>query len=130
VQQMIRRSDPQGKNKRKISRKSTQEMLLLQHYRFKQRLISRVKVSNRNRLIIVNESYTSKTCTWCGYEHAKLGGSKMFNCPECHNKIPRDINGARNIYIKHVNVENIPLDDPTPHLSYGKSLVRLSNGNS
>lgn len=51
-------------------------------------------------VIRCNESYTSSTCTKCGHIHHKLGGSKIFTCPDCGHKILRDINGARNIMLR------------------------------
>ncbi|WP_307731330.1 zinc ribbon domain-containing protein [Microseira wollei] len=43
---------------------------------------------------------TSKTCGSCGYIHHKLGGAKVFKCPRCGVRIPRDVNGARNILLR------------------------------
>ncbi|CAG8820724.1 12399_t:CDS:1, partial [Gigaspora margarita] len=45
--------------------------------------------------------YTSKTCGFCGYVYRKLGGSKIFHCPECKTELDRDINGARNILLRY-----------------------------
>jgi len=52
------------------------------------------------RLVRVSEEYTSKTCTKCGHVHRKLGGSKIFKCPNCGHEIPRDFNGALGIFLK------------------------------
>ncbi len=55
----------------------------------------------RNVLVIdINEAYTSKTCTFGGHVHTKLGGSKVFHCPQCGSKHDRDWNGARNILLR------------------------------
>ncbi len=51
-------------------------------------------------VVLCNESYTSKTCPECGCIHAKLGGNKRFQCPECGYNAHRDWNGARNIMIR------------------------------
>ena len=45
---------------------------------------------------LINERYTSKMCSCCG----NLGGADIYTCQECHMTIDRDINGARNIYVK------------------------------
>ncbi|MBS0016844.1 MAG: transposase, partial [Arthrospira sp. SH-MAG29] len=45
-------------------------------------------------------SYTSKTCTNCGHIHLRLAGAKIFQCPNCGLRIPRDVNGARNIMLR------------------------------
>jgi putative transposase len=70
------------KSKRRINTKSVRSMLTWSHYRFKQLLIS---MADKHGVIIVetNEAYTSKTCGKCGHVHTKLGGNKVFKCPEC-----------------------------------------------
>lgn len=74
-------------------------MLFWSHYKFKQRLIWKCNLTGTN-LKIVNESYTSKTCTGCGWINKDLGNKNIFKCLKCNLKIDRDINGARNILIK------------------------------
>ena len=50
----------------------------------------------------INESYTSKTCTFCGHTN-NVGSSETYQC-DCQNKSwDRDINGARNILIKGIS---------------------------
>ncbi|MFB8792746.1 MAG: transposase [Microcoleus sp.] len=87
------------KSKRRINTKSVRSMLTWSHYRFKQLLTS---MSDRYGVIIVetNEAYTSKTCGKCGHIHTKLGGNKVFKCPECGYVADRDANGAFNIMLK------------------------------
>jgi putative transposase len=55
-----------------------------------------------NSVIVVemSEAYTSKICGKCGHIHAKLGGNKVFKCPECGYVADRDANGAFNILLK------------------------------
>lgn len=48
---------------------------------------------------MVNEAYTSITCTKCGTINRELGSKETFNCNECKIIIDRDLNGARNIYL-------------------------------
>jgi len=104
VSKMIRRVNSKGQ-RRKITKRTVKEMLLLRHYQFRQRLAEKIKASNCKRLWIVNEAYTSKTCGACGSIHDKLGGNKTFICPTCNVKLGRDVNGARNIFLKHVNID-------------------------
>ncbi|MDB9514993.1 transposase [Kamptonema animale CS-326] len=87
------------KSKRRINTKSVRSLLTWSHYRFRQSLIS---MAGKNSVIVVkmNEAYTSKTCGKCGHVHAKLGGNKVFNCPECGYVADRDANGAFNIMLK------------------------------
>lgn len=87
------------KSKRKLRTKTARQMLTWGHYRFECHL----KQSAKKRGVVVidvNESYTSKTCTKCGYNHSKLGGSKTFKCPNCGHEHDRDWGGARNIMIR------------------------------
>ena len=67
---------------------------VFQFYKFKQRLIEKCK-NTGTQLMLVDESYTSKTCT-------KLGSNKVFVCKECKLTIDRDVNGARNICLKNI----------------------------
>ena len=94
--QMVRRAT------RKIRSKTARMMLTFSHYKFRQRLLDKALNYENTKVMIVNEAYTSKTCTCCGTINGKLGGNKKFNCPSCLWKGDRDINGARNIYLRSV----------------------------
>ena len=94
--QMVRRAT------RKIRSKTARMMLTFSHYKFRQRLLDKAVNYENTKVMIVNEAYTSKTCTCCGTINGKLGGNKKFNCPSCLWKGDRDINGARNIYLRSV----------------------------
>lgn len=87
---------------RKISNKTARSMMTWSHFRFRQRLLFKVKEYPLHRVVIVTEEYTSKTCGRCGCQHQKLGSNKTFECPSCRFKIDRDVNGARNILIKYL----------------------------
>jgi len=87
------------KKKRKIRSKTARNMLTWAHYRFKQVLKNKAELSGC-QIIDVTEEFTSKTCTKCGHVHSKLGGSKIFKCPECGHTILRDYNGALGILLK------------------------------
>ena len=85
---------------KKLNKKSTRMLLTLSHFKFQEKMKYLCKKYQR-KLLIVNESYTSKTCTKCGNIDKKLGSSKIYNCKKCSLEIDRDINGARNIFIKN-----------------------------
>jgi len=87
------------KKKRKIRIKTARQMLTWAHYRFKQVLKDKAELSGCH-VIDVTEEFTSKTCSKCGHVHTKLGGSKIFKCPECGHTIARDYNGALGIFLK------------------------------
>lgn len=73
--------------------------LSLAFYKFKQRLKNKCQTKN----VIyqeIDESYTSKICSNCGYYKKNLGGNKIYNCNKCHIIIDRDVGGARGIYLK------------------------------
>lgn len=86
-------------NRRVINRKSARALNNLSHYKFKERLRHRCNLTNTS-LFIVDESFTSKTCTGCGIIN-NVGGSETYKCSSCHLEIDRDVNGARNIFIKN-----------------------------
>ncbi|HEY9711386.1 MAG TPA: transposase [Oculatellaceae cyanobacterium] len=87
------------KSKRKLNTKTARAMLTWGHYRF-ERHLKQVAIRRGVVVVDVNESYTSKTCTACGFVHEKLGGSKLFKCPSCGHKHDRDWGGARNIMLR------------------------------
>ncbi|MGK7937947.1 MAG: RNA-guided endonuclease InsQ/TnpB family protein [Xenococcaceae cyanobacterium] len=82
-----------AKSSRKIRSKTVRAILGWAHYRFSQILANKAELTGTH-LIEGSEAYTSKTCTKCGNIHTTLGGSKVFQCPSCGHKLPRDWNGA------------------------------------
>lgn len=74
----------------------------LSHYTFRQRLKAKCEELGVE-FAEVNESYTSKTCGSCSKLHPKLGADKIYKCT-CGFILDRDINGARNIMIKHMQL--------------------------
>ncbi len=86
-----------GKN-RKVNR----DFNNLKHYQFKIRLLHKIREIPDTKVYIVTEEFTSKTCSNCGVIKQNLGSSKVLECISCGKSIDRDINGARNIFIKNV----------------------------
>jgi len=84
-------------------------------YQFTQRLEYNYKY--------VNESYTSKISSNCGnYDKYDkyIGNNTMYNCDACNLVIDRDVNGARNIYMKvYMHILRSSL------FSFKKSLLKL-----
>ena len=73
----------------------------LRFYEFKQRLrykcfLKGVKYNE------VDEYCTSKCCSKCANFNKNLGTSIIYKCTKCNLKIGRDINAAKNIYIKSI----------------------------
>lgn len=91
--------ESQGIAKKGRNRTLNRDILDLKLYKFKMRLEHKAKEYNK-RLMMVNESYTSKTCTNCGILNTDLKSSERFICKHCDLKMDRDMNGARNILLK------------------------------
>ncbi len=84
-----------------LSKNQKTACLRSRYYEFKMRLEYKCLKYNVN-FKYVNESCTSKTCSNCGYYKKNLGGSHQYECDDCPLIINRDVNGARNIYIKNL----------------------------
>lgn len=84
---------------RKLNNTTVRNMMNLSHFCFKSK-IKHLATFHGKQVIECDESYTSKTCGNCGVLHEKLKGSKTFNCQNCKISIDRDVNGARNIFIR------------------------------
>lgn len=92
-----------NRSTRNIREKSVRAMLTWSPFRFKERLLMKAKLEgNKTFVAIVDEQYTTKTCGKCGALNNHVGASKTFHCPSCHASIPRDWNGARNIFLRYV----------------------------
>lgn len=87
------------KSTRNITNQTARNIQTLSFYKFKEKLKYKCNEYKRN-LIIINEAYTSKTCTKCGNIKRDLGSNKTYKCTNCNLIIDRDINAARNIFIK------------------------------
>ena len=70
-------SDMARRGARKLRSKSIRYLLTYAHYRFQQFLVWKAWQSDKE-LLLVNEAYTSKTCSWSGEIIAKLGGRKVI----------------------------------------------------
>lgn len=68
-------------------------------FKFHQRLEYKCML-NDVQLYVIDESYTSKTCSVCGWYNKDLKSEKIYDCQNCKLKIDRDINGCRGICIK------------------------------
>jgi putative transposase len=90
VQQMVK-----GK---KLSPMVKRLMMQFSFYKFKEKLTYKCDTYGK-QLLIVNESYTSCTCTNCGHIN-KVKGKEHLECEKCEIKIDRDAAGSRNILIK------------------------------
>ena len=87
------------KAERVVNSKVARAMYTWAHFKFRQRLTSKVEMDRSKYMRIVGEPGTSKTCGNCGKWNKNLGGKKVFKCEMhggCGVEMGRDINGARN----------------------------------
>ena len=92
---------------RNISSVTARKMLTWGHYRFRVTLINKAALTSSCQVIICDEAYTSKTCGSCGKLHRNLKSQKTFRCPHCGIVIDRDVNGARNILLRFLTLNNL-----------------------
>jgi transposase len=74
----------------------------LRHCKFVDRLIYKSMFYKNKEVHEVKEHWTSKTCTGCGNIDMDLGSSRIYDCMKCNLSLDRDLNGARNIFLKHL----------------------------
>ena len=86
------------RGKRKISSKSVRSMMTFAHYRFQQFLLWKAWETGK-QVLLVNEAYTSKTCSWSGEIIANLGGRRWIQGSD-GVRVERDINGARGTFLR------------------------------
>jgi putative transposase len=84
---------------RKIQTKIVRSMSMLAHGKFLARLKHKGEEYGTN-IVVIDEKYTSKTCSCCGNVKTKRFTSKVYQCEKCLLKIDRDRNGAINILKK------------------------------
>jgi transposase len=83
----------------KYMKKMHRHLLLLKHGLFRRRLEQ--KCAERNVIFkLQNEACTSKTCSSCGWYHHTLYKNKVYECGQCKMVMDRDVNAARNIYMR------------------------------
>lgn len=89
----------------KLSKMTKKVALRMKFYQFRQRLEHK-SFLNKIHYSVINEMYTSKMCSSCGYCDDKLGGNKVYHCKGCGMIMDRDVNGARGILIKSTYKSN------------------------
>jgi putative transposase len=78
----------------KLHSKTSRMMATFAHYRFRT-LLQSMAERYGSTVIVGNEAYTSKTCSYCGKIH-KIGSRSTMKC--CAT-VDRDDNGARGFYL-------------------------------
>ena len=82
-----------------LSNESKVACLRTRYYEFLLRLKYKCAISNI-KFKLIDEYYTSKTCSLCCSYNENLAGNKVYSCNNCKCILDRDINGCRNIYMK------------------------------
>lgn len=84
-------------NCKKLNKKSKSLLSRFRHCDF----INLLQRDGNSRILEVNESYTSKTCSVCGNQHNNLKNKDLYECSKCNLKIGRDINASKNIMLRY-----------------------------
>ena len=92
------------KNK-KLSHLNKRIMSSQRHFELHERLKQKCKQTHC-QLLMVDESYTTKTCSCCGTLNHNIKKKKIFVCPNprCGVIMDRDVNAAKNMYLKHLGL--------------------------
>jgi IS605 OrfB family transposase len=72
--------------------------LMMRLFEFRERLKYKCYIKGCDYSLI-KENYTTKMCSYCGSIDDKIGANKVYNCKECKNKLGRDVNASRNIFM-------------------------------
>ena len=111
-------SDMVRRRARRLRRKSVRNLLTFAHYRFRSFLQWKAEQMGKT-VLVVNEAYTSKTCSWSGEIIGNLGGRKVVQGSD-GIRLDRDINGARGIFLRALG--------DTPLLKFGLSRCNTPSG--
>ena len=91
------------RRQRRLNRKVCFVLNQLSHYKFKQH-IQHKSEEYGCKVYIVTEEYTSQACV-CGELSKNYNSDRVKQCTHCGVRIDRDLNGARNIFLKnHLSV--------------------------
>lgn len=82
-----------------LSSISKRSLLALSLFKYHQRLSYKAQ-QYHTKVILVDESFTTKVCSCCGEVNGNIGSKKVFECYSCPNISDRDVDGARCIAIK------------------------------
>jgi len=86
--------------RRKIHSPTARAMLSQANYKFRM-LLTHKMARVGGAVMMGGEEYTSKTCFACGAQNHALGASSVFHCGSCGAHADRDVNAARNIFMKN-----------------------------
>ena len=111
-----------------VSKKTKSMAARVSHCRFVDCLINKSKQYTNCNVFVVDEAYTSKTCSRCGHMHYKLGPSKVFVCPKCNVTLGRDENAVYNILMKALSDRSCRISSSEVRKQGSHSLQTTSKG--
>ena len=79
--------------------KTARKMATWSPFKFKQRLLAQAHHKGV-KVLTVREDFTTKACTRCGFHQDTWCNNREFHCPHCDGQWHRDLNGARNIWLR------------------------------
>jgi putative transposase len=82
-----------------LGKKTNQKISQWAHGQFSNYVKQKAKTIGINTKLI-DESYSSKTCSVCGYVKKNSVQGRNYHCKECQSKVHRDANGSANICSK------------------------------
>ena len=135
VKACAKKLDTRGAWRRRIPKQAVRKLYSLAHYRFRQFLLHKGRQFG-TCVVIADEAWTTKTCCVCGKLNHFVGASEVFRCAHCDLVIDRDVNAARNIWLKFVHDEAVrgsddadaPLQQQQPVRDSGGRAGRLAGG--
>lgn len=86
---------------KRLNRRSKEKMATFSHCSFSDLVRDKAREYSTCNVYEVNESYTSKTCSSCGYQNEYLSNKDVFFCEECGTIIGRDTNASRNVMLRY-----------------------------
>lgn len=88
---------------KKLNRKSKAKMSAYRHCEFLNLLQDKTREYTSCKVLEVNESYTSKTCSRCGNQKNNLRNKDVYNCDNggCGLEMGRDTNASKNIMLRY-----------------------------
>ncbi len=102
VSGMVRKVDAITKRRRRINKTTVKRMLSWSFYKFSQHLEHKVREYPHCQVVRVSEACTTMTCSECG-SLKKVGSSKVYECDSCNSVMDRDLNAARNIWLRFLS---------------------------
>ena len=87
-------------NESSLNKQTKNDLLALNHFRFKQRIAHKAKLMNVE-LYLIPEHDTTKMCFNCS--RTNITSNRNYNCKHCGWKDHRDVNSCKNMLKKFIS---------------------------